>query len=276
MTLPMDSFKNIMNALFDILLWPFKSLPPMWGLFFISIITGVFMLYIFKYTSNQEGIRRTKDKLKGFLLELRLYKDDVSLSLTAIKNIFVSNIRYLGFAFKPMIIIMVPMIFIIIQLASRYEYQPLSPGDETIISLTVKEDTSLPDIKLAENQFVQILAPPVRIPTLNQVNWRIKALKEGDWNLVFNFENQSEKKMLIVGRGLVQIAPTKVEKKSLNNLLYMAEPSISKDSFIKSISIQYPHRFFKVLNTRLHWFLFFLLFSLLAGFSLKRLLGVEL
>ncbi len=44
---------------------------------FISLLTGLFMLLVFKLTSNQAGLQRTKDRIKAHLLEFRLFKDSI-------------------------------------------------------------------------------------------------------------------------------------------------------------------------------------------------------
>ena len=64
----MDLFNKIITWIFDILFYPFAGLHPVWGLIFISVITGVLMLLIFKVTSNQAGIRKTKSHIQAYLL----------------------------------------------------------------------------------------------------------------------------------------------------------------------------------------------------------------
>ena len=42
---------------FSVLLWPFRMLAPIWGLAFISVLTGIFMVWVFGRVSNQAGDR---------------------------------------------------------------------------------------------------------------------------------------------------------------------------------------------------------------------------
>ena len=55
----------ILEAVFDVLFAPFRSLGPWPGMIFISLATGILMLLIFKKTSNQEGIKRAKNQIKA-------------------------------------------------------------------------------------------------------------------------------------------------------------------------------------------------------------------
>ena len=128
---------TVFNVIFSVLFLPLNRLSPIWGLTIFSLITGLLMIVIFKRVSNQEGIRRVKNHIKAHLLELRLYKDSAGLSLVAMKDIFISNGKYLGLALRPMLVLMIPVIIIIIQLAARFEYRTLSVGETTIVRTTV-------------------------------------------------------------------------------------------------------------------------------------------
>ena len=83
----MDTFNCIITNLFELLCSPFAELDPWWGLSALSVLTGVVMLVIFRFTSNQGGIRSAKNRIKAFFLEVRLYNDDLGLIFSAQKNI---------------------------------------------------------------------------------------------------------------------------------------------------------------------------------------------
>jgi len=54
----MDLFNHLISSLFDLASSPFSAFHPLVGLVVLSIVTGIMMLIIFRYTSNQEAIRR--------------------------------------------------------------------------------------------------------------------------------------------------------------------------------------------------------------------------
>ena len=109
-------FNQIMNTIFNGLLIIFSTIPPVWGLLFISVLTGVIMLILFKWSSDQDRIEKTKERMKGHLLELLLYRDDIRLSLSGLKDLFVRNLQYILFVMKSMIFIIPMMIFVILEL----------------------------------------------------------------------------------------------------------------------------------------------------------------
>ena len=90
------------------------------------------MLMIFKKVSNQNRIALIKDRIKAHILEMRLYNDNILFSFQALGSISKWNLRYLGNALKPMIVLMIPVMIILIQLSIRYEYRPLKAGESSI------------------------------------------------------------------------------------------------------------------------------------------------
>ena len=49
----------------------------------IAAVTGVLLLVVFKYTSNQRAIKRVRDDINANLLALKLFKDSTAVSLRA-------------------------------------------------------------------------------------------------------------------------------------------------------------------------------------------------
>ena len=51
---------NILNMVFDGLLFPFRTLHPLVGLTVVSVLGSIGMLMAYKKTSNQDGIEAVK------------------------------------------------------------------------------------------------------------------------------------------------------------------------------------------------------------------------
>ncbi len=100
----MAFLNSILGKLFDVLLLPFRSLNPWAGMAFISFLTGLLMLFIYRLASNQAGIRVVKARIKAHLLELRLYKDNMSVTMRAQGRILGANLRYLALNLKPLLV----------------------------------------------------------------------------------------------------------------------------------------------------------------------------
>jgi len=76
----MSIINTFFGKLIEWMILPFRGMTPWIGMAVISLVTGIFMLLIFRLTSNQKGIRQVKDKIKAHLMEIRLFKDNLGLS----------------------------------------------------------------------------------------------------------------------------------------------------------------------------------------------------
>lgn len=275
----MDIFNSVLNSLFNILFIPFKNVNPVWGMLGVSFLTGIIMLFIFKVTSDQAGIRKAKNHVKAHFLAIRLYRDDISLMLDTMKNIFLSNFYYMKKSLKPMMFLILPVALILIHLGTRYEHRPLKVGESTILSLRLEKNTTLAQlnsIKLELPESLSCDAPPVRIEQLNEINWRIKAEKPGNYELAFSLEGKTIKKRLQVVDELVAVTSRVARGSFTTTLMNPAEPSLPGSVPVAFITVDYPKRDFNLLGFNLHWLVAFFVLSLVFGFSFKGVLGVEL
>src|SRR3989442_13909117 len=87
----MTGFLALVNHMFDILVWPFRSLHPFYSLTVFSLLTTVFTLVVFRYASNQPAMRRVKDRLQAHVLEVRLFPDQLPVFLRAALRLLVGG-----------------------------------------------------------------------------------------------------------------------------------------------------------------------------------------
>jgi len=272
----MNILNAVINFIFKIIFYPLNGLTPVWGLVIISLLTGIVMLLIFKRISNQAGIQSTKGHLKAHLLELRLYKDDAGLSLKAIADLFKDNLQYFSYAFKPMLILMIPVIFILIQLAARYENRPLNVNESVILSVATSSSENLRNIALQTPEEIEIETPPLRVPSKNEINWRIKPHKGGEWKLKITKDQNVVEKRIIVGNTFTSLSEKRLKGFSFAGILYPAESLLPSDSFAKEIYLRYPKRELDVFGMNIHWLILFFGLSMVSGFALKGVFKVEI
>src|SRR4030067_1715408 len=121
---------NILNGLFSFL----DYLSVSAGLFVSSAVTGLVMLIIFRYTSNQKKIKAAKDKVKAYILEIRLYKDSPRIILRALGKILRFNAIYMRHAFLPVLFLFAPVVLILVNLNFRYNYLGIASSSSFIVS----------------------------------------------------------------------------------------------------------------------------------------------
>jgi hypothetical protein len=275
----MSVVNNALNKLFDLLCYPFLNINPWWSMAFLSLLTGLLMLAVFRFTSNQAGIRRAKDRILGHLLEFRLFKDSVRVSLQAFGNILVQNFRYLSYTLKPLLVMIIPLLLILTQLNARYGYRPLRPGEQAILKVKTIQGTNPLDldITIAPASGFAVETPALRLEEEGEIDWRLRAVEPGRHDIVLRWQNQSVVKKMDVGfPSLSPLAPRKPSRGFFDLFFNPAEPPLPKGLPLASIELAYPGRGLPLLGFNVHWLLAFFVLSLVFGFGLKGLLKVEI
>lgn len=268
-----------LGKLFDFIFLPFRSLNPWAGMIVISLLTGLLMLFIYRLTSNQAGIREVKDRIKAHLLELRLYKDNMSVTMRAQGHILRANLRYLVLNLKPLLVMIVPLVLILAQLNLWFGSSPLMAGRSAILKVELGPETGPLDIEFALEVPPQIIleTPPLRIEELREVAWRIKPEASGVFDLTIRAGEQAALKAVVVeGRALQKISSLKVERNFLKEILYPGEKPLPSESPIRSVELVYPAGRLALFGLRVHWLIAYLFLSIIFGFILKRPFKVEI
>lgn len=272
-------FNSVWGKVLEALFWPFRGLSPWIGMSIITLLTGILMLIIFKTTSNQKGLRKTKNKIKAHLLELRLYQDSLTLSLRAQGQILRANMRHIGYTIKPLLVMIVPLFLILVQLNFWFAYGSLNPGEQTLVKVALAENVNptQTDISLQPPAGLKVETPPLRIAEENEIDWRISAKEEGIHRLTLRLDGKTFTKSVAVSQfPLTRIAPLKTRANIWQELMNPVEPPLPPDSRIKSIQVLYPSKNLSLFGWRIHWLVAYIVMSMLFAFGLKGLFKVEI
>lgn len=275
----MHVFNLIFGKIFDLILLPFHNMSPWIGMIVISFLTGLFMLFIFRYTSNQEGIRFVKNKIKAYLLELRLFNDNLRISLKSQGNILRTNLKYISYTAKPMLVMIIPLILILIQLNFWFGYNPLSVGQEAILKVKLEEGYNPveTDIKIEPSPSLTIETPPLRIIEDNEINWRFRVNEKGTYNLTLALKGEKfTKKVTASQKSINKISPFKIRRNFIDEILYPTEAPFKKDSPIKSIEITYTTKGMNLFGWHIHWLIAYFALSIIFGFAFKGVFKIEI
>jgi len=197
----MALFNTIVTTLFNVLLAPLGHGRPWFDLFVWPILGGIVALLVIKAVSNQAGITHAKNFIQVHLLEIVLFRDNLRVVLPATAKALGYNLKYVGFNFVPMVVMIVPMTAILVQLVSHYGYAPLEQGSTAtlVVELDRKVSTLTPaDVSLELPPGVTFDAPPVRSAGTT-VAWRLRLDEAGDHELIVNAGGWREAKSIAVG-----------------------------------------------------------------------------
>lgn len=242
----------------------------------ISLIIGLLMVIVFGYTSDQKAIHVAKDRLKAHLLALRLFQDQIQVVLRSYGRIVLATGHYLRLAFKPLLFVIVPMTFLIVQLDRYLGSAPLSTGQPFLVEARVEGLDALNQVSLQLPDGLSITAPPVHVLAENEVAWRLVAEKNGEYVVNVQVADQMFAKRVVVGSGLPRLSSIRLRGKFWERIFLSAEPALPDNNFVSAINVQYPARNIAFAGIQWNWIWLFFVLSLAAGFAFKSILGIEI
>jgi hypothetical protein len=264
-------FNLTLTRLFDALVWPFQRWPA-GGLLFVSVLAGAAMLLIFKATSNQKAIRRTRDLIRAHMLAMRLFRDDAGVVVASQKRVLRTNLTYLRFAVFPIIFILPPVVLIMVQLHLRYGAAPAPPGEPVVVTATFERAVD-DGATLEAPPGVAVETPALRIPYKREADWRVRPARAGEFELVVKSKGRSYGKELVAGAGGAGRVSAKRVAGLWAQLMNPGERPLA--SGVKTIEVKYPGRENKIFGLGVHWMLTFFVASLVAAFALKGVFKTE-
>lgn len=267
----------VANALGGVLLAPLGLLPGWLSATLVAVVTGVALLLVFKYTSNQRAIKRVKDEIKANLLALKLFKESPSVVLGAQGRILIAAVKLMLLALVPMLVMVLPVLLVLGQLSLWYQARPLRVGEDALVTLTLADTPggALPEVQLQPSDAVAVAIGPVRVPSKREVCWSIEARQPGNHRLAFNLGDQTAEKEFAVGDGLMRVSTLRPDWNWSDALLYPAEPPFAPDKSVRSIAIEYPTRSSWTSGAD-WWVVYWFVVSMIAGFAFRGVLKVNL
>jgi hypothetical protein len=281
----MNAVNAVLSTLTSLVLAPFAALPSQVALFVISIVAGVLAAIAFRYTSNQRALKRVADQVRANLLAMRLFKDDLRSVFRAQLALLKASGLRLWYSLPPLVVLIIPFVLLLAQLATWYEFRPAMPGESLLVEATLLPaawdgpalELIVPDVITVEST--------VRNQHDHTVTWRIRPLADacGQSPLTLHFargdQNVAEKQLAVSDTGarnrLVFVSPLRPGPSFWDRLLYPGEPAFGKDSPVQAISISYGVRTNTLFGLTIPWWLTFFVVSILAALALKPVIKVQ-
>lgn len=290
----MNAINGAVTALFDLLLSPLEAVGPDFALIVISGVFGVLALIVFKHISSQKGIKAAKDKIKGHMIEIRLYQDDLGLVSKAIGKVLARNLQYVCLNFGPFIPLMLPFGLVAAQMVVRYGFEPvpveaqpggLLAGEGVTVQIELSEghEREAGEVELLLPEGVQAVSALARVPSQGLAFQEVVATAEGVHELTIKVGTQEVVKTLYAGTRAPRMLQPERTGSALWAVLWPAEDTLpsplARISFAGLENAEaYPHAGLAWLPGSgpvaiLGWFV---VFSMLFGFAALKPLGVQI
>ncbi len=244
----------------------------------LSVAVGVLMVVLFGYTSDQEAIGLTKDQVKAHLLAVRLYRDQIPVVMSSYGKILRGTGRYLKLSFKPLLWVIIPITFLVVQVDRYLGAAPLPPNRPFLLTVHLAGQTSdAPnDVTLVLPSEITMTAPPVHVPSENAIVWRLVSSKEGKYEVKIATLGRSATKAVRVGSDLTRISTVRLRGQFWNRMFFSAEPPLPENFPVESISINYPERDIQIAGYGMNWIWPFFILSMVAGFIFMKIAGIRI
>ncbi|MEW6071006.1 MAG: hypothetical protein AB1726_00235 [Planctomycetota bacterium] len=254
----MDGLNHVVTTLFDVLLAPVELFGGYVALVVASGVFGVLALLVFKHISWQAGIKRTKDRIKGDMIAIRIYQDDLAIVGKSAGKVFLRNFVYLGLNFGPMLLLLVPFTLVAAQLVVRYAFDPVAvtvlegqaPGDVmsgkgTTIEVAMKAgyEADAHRLTLTYPDGIVPVTPLVRNARAGVAFQEIVATKpvHGVIELTIEEKSVGGKRIVAGDEPSRSMQPERVSG-FFPAWLWPAEDTFGPDCPIARVSIEYPSR----------------------------------
>jgi uncharacterized membrane protein (DUF106 family) len=258
------------------LLSPVALMPGWLSATLIGIVTGILLLALFKYTSNQKAIKRVRDGIKANMLALKLYKDSARVAFTAQGRLFVGAFRLFRLGLAPLAVMIIPVALLLGQLSLWYQQRPLRVGEEAVVVVALRGDPEepMPEVSLQDNGAAEVLVGPVRVFSKREICWNLKAREDGLHRLTFSLDDQTAEKELAVGDGFMRVSAQRPGWSLVDVLENPREEPFPPDSPVRSIQVTYPQRPNWTCGSD-WWLIYWFVVSLTAAFCFRGVLGVK-
>ena len=275
---------NVMNRLCtsvaDFVLVAMSGWTSVWPLLFLSILAGIGMAIVFRWTSAQGALKQVADQSRAQVLAIKLFTDDL-------RTMFRSFWRLLGYAtlrlwygVPPVLVMIVPLALGMVQLARWYEFRPLCPGESAIVEVQLddKSWSTHQELVLSGSEEIHLETKALRDERECSLYWRFHVDEPGLATLQWQQGQESFTKHVNVVPEKDQLGATDYRRPGAvwwDQVLHPGEPGFSRNSPLQAIVVHYPRRQTTVLGVAVPWWATFFIVSMVAAMLSRPLVKVQ-
>ncbi len=268
-----DLLNGLLRALVAGYAGVFERVGPMPGFVLLSVSIGVAMLWVVGKTSNQPAIERAKKRMQAHLLEMRLFGDDPGLLLRAQKDLLRNNGKYAAHMLRPALFLAAPLVVLYGHLDAVYGRRPLRVGEAALVTAKMPLSGEAPSLTASGG--VAVETPAIRVRPAGEVSWRVRAVEEGEAELILQSQHGALRKAALVGSGFEYVSQRRARSWRQRLLPASGEDGYASAA-IEWLEIRYPAREIGIGPLTAHWVVWFLLLSVLAAYLFKGFFGIVL
>jgi hypothetical protein len=190
-------------------------------------------------------------------------------------RLLVCSVQLLWHSLFPVLVMSVPLVFVLAQMAAWYQYRPPVPGSETVLVTMQLQDPAAewPEISITDSAAVRVVTGPVHVFSRAEVYWEIEPVQPGAHELHFRVADQEYAKTFGAGTGFMRLNPRRSSGWA-DLLLFPLEKPLPGESPVRSIQVDYPERPSRLYGTD-WWILYFCVVSMIFALLSKPFIKIR-
>ena len=174
-----------------------------------------------------------------------------------------------------MLFVIIPITLLIVEVDRYLGWTPIETAQSFLVKVTASNADVLNDVALNLPPELVASALPVHVPAENEVVWRVTANKAGAYDVNVAAAGQTFTKRVVVAAGVSRLSLERLRAPLWERYFSSAEAQLP-DGPITSIAVTYPIRSLHFAWIDWNWIVLFFVLSMIAGFLLKEILGIEI
>lgn len=246
-------FENLLNPVF----FPLLKLPTLFAVILLSFLISLIITLIYKYTTDQNLMKRLKEEMKEFQKEIKELKKDPKKAMEVQKKAMQTNMKYMAHSMRSTLFTFIPIIIIFSWMNANLAFEPINPNQDFTVSVIFEKGAS-GDIELSVPEGIKIEGSSKKTIEDSEVKWVLNG-KAGEYLLEFNFNNEKYSTEVLI-----------TEKQG-----YKEPVKKIKNSQIKLIQLENkPKKLLNLFGWRVGWLGTYIIFSLIFSMLLRKIIKV--
>jgi uncharacterized membrane protein (DUF106 family) len=187
------------DAFFDAAFGFLLNWPPLVAIAVVSFAISLLITLIYKWTTNQQEMKRLKDELKEHQAKMKEHKNNPEKMMAVQKQAMAVNMQYMAKSMKSTFITFIPILLIFGWMSANFAYEPLTPNKEFGITATFqKEIAGNVSVKVPEG--LEVIGDSTKQIENGMATFTLKG-KEGDYFVTLASNGQEVDKRVLITTG---------------------------------------------------------------------------
>jgi len=272
------------NAVFNLLDLALGWMGPFLAVTIVSALVGVLFILAFPHVSWQAGIVNVKGRIKYNLLGIRIFQDHLPTVLKSTAGTLGWNFAYIGLNLLPMAVMAAPFMIVWFQLNALYAFDPLPEGARQLVQIELSAGTKPQEVQVAVPPGLELLRTVRRDDAAApMLLLDLRAAGSGRHQITLSHGGEVVTKDVDVAERGQRLSRMRTSEpmarffQAQDPIVWFGESVLPAASFVRAVSIDYPAKPLGFLDGgEISIMIWFVVVSLIVGFGLKGVFGVEI